>query len=99
MTRPIDAYYDGVEARINTPDLLKKRSFIPYSGLLAEAWLDGWNDAGGQYIYTLKDCKRTGKVPISETIGKFGGVCPDCWSFAGLTDLPDVVILCCYSPC
>lgn len=77
MTKPIEAYRQGVQARADHPDAKSWEGLLPYATTpLTHAWLDGWYSRFDPSLF-----------------------CPECWSSAGLTDLPDGTLRCKTFPC
>lgn len=90
MTHPIEAYYQGVQARKDNPLATTWDHILPYAVReLTEAWLDGWYDAVGKYRWGRKG-------PVS--INTLGGYCPFCWH-TGMVNLPDGILRCRNYPC
>jgi hypothetical protein len=98
-TTPLDAYYQGWQARADRPAATTWEGALPYSGGgLVHAWLDGWRDAAGDFTYRRRG-PQPQLVPYADVIGVVGGVCPFCWALTGMTDLPDGTLRCIRHPC
>lgn len=83
MTLPIEAYWQGRIAHKENPDAVTWEHLLPYAVRhLTQPWLDGWRDEVGDYFWTPGGAAG-GKepIPLSDVIGKNGGICPYCWGW------------------
>src|SRR6478735_5796221 len=95
MTRPVVAYWQGRQARRENLHATTWTDILPYSVTpLTWAWLDGWYDEiEPRYAFNKN------KEPVSNYLGILGGVCPECWSFHAMIDMPDGTLRCRCFPC